>query len=62
MILLDGFQVAQDRNLTLKKEIDQLKVDGKRLPHLAIILIGENPASLSYVKGKGKACDLVGIK
>jgi methylenetetrahydrofolate dehydrogenase (NADP+)/methenyltetrahydrofolate cyclohydrolase len=62
LILLDGFQVAQDRNLTLKKEIDQLKVDGKRLPHLAIILIGENPASLSYVKGKGKACDLVGIK
>lgn len=62
MILLDGFQVAQDRNLKLKQEIDVLIAEGKRLPHLAIILIGENPASMSYVKGKGKACDLVGIK
>src|SRR5690606_15720872 len=34
---------------------------GYRRPHLSIILIGENPASLSYVKGKGKACGVAGI-
>ena len=33
-----------------------------RVPHLAVILVGEDPASQSYVKGKAKACEQVGIK
>lgn len=33
-----------------------------RVPHLVVILVGEDPASQSYVKGKGKACEVVGIK
>lgn len=61
MILLDGFRVANERNLALKVKIDELVKQGKRKPSLSIILIGNNPASLSYVKGKGKACELVGI-
>lgn len=61
MILLDGKNVAKERNLALKEKI-QLMIGSYREPHLAIILIGQNPASLSYVTGKGKACKLVGIK
>ncbi|TNF08992.1 MAG: bifunctional 5,10-methylenetetrahydrofolate dehydrogenase/5,10-methenyltetrahydrofolate cyclohydrolase [Bacillota bacterium] len=62
MILLDGYKVANERNLELKKKIDEHKKIGDRIPELAIILIGNNPASISYVTGKGKACELVGIK
>ncbi|MCR3906095.1 MAG: bifunctional 5,10-methylenetetrahydrofolate dehydrogenase/5,10-methenyltetrahydrofolate cyclohydrolase [Tenericutes bacterium] len=62
MILLDGAEVANQRNLELKKKIIQSVEKYKRAPSLSIILVGQNPASLSYVKGKGKACKLVGIK
>lgn len=62
MILLDGFKVASERNLALRSIIDQQVIIHGRAPHLAIILVGENPASMSYVKGKGKACEVAGIK
>ena len=62
MILLDGFKVASERNLALRTAIDQQIALYGRAPHLSIILVGENPASMSYVKGKGKACEVAGIK
>jgi methylenetetrahydrofolate dehydrogenase (NADP+)/methenyltetrahydrofolate cyclohydrolase len=61
MILLDGYQVAKMRNLKLKEKIKESSQIKGRNPHLAVILIGDNPASFSYVTGKGKACKLVGI-
>ena len=61
MILLDGKKVANDRNLMLKELIEKDILIYHRPPSLSIILVGENPASQSYVKGKGKACKLVGI-
>lgn len=61
MILLDGYNVAKKRNLTLKENIEKTTQRYKRSPQLSVILIGDNPASFSYVTGKGKACKLVGI-
>lgn len=61
MILLDGKKVAEERNLLLKSKIETHTIT-HRAPALAIILIGDNPASISYVTGKAKACELVGIK
>jgi len=61
MIILDGFGVANERNKQLNQHILEHVQKGYRRPHLSIILIGENPASLSYVKGKGKACEVAGI-
>src|SRR5690554_4483742 len=61
MILLDGKSVSRKRNLELKAKIEKAITTYKRAPKLAIILVGDNPASLSYVKGKKKACELVGI-
>jgi methylenetetrahydrofolate dehydrogenase (NADP+) / methenyltetrahydrofolate cyclohydrolase len=61
MILLDGYNVAKQRNLELKKQIDKAHQTYKRFPKLDVILVGNNPASFSYVTGKGKACKLVGI-
>jgi methylenetetrahydrofolate dehydrogenase (NADP+) / methenyltetrahydrofolate cyclohydrolase len=62
MILLDGFKVATERNLELKKKTEQDTALYHRPPHLAIILIGNNAGSESYVKGKAKACEVAGIK
>jgi methylenetetrahydrofolate dehydrogenase (NADP+)/methenyltetrahydrofolate cyclohydrolase len=62
MILLDGKALSIKRNLELKEKIEEIVSNNHRSPKLAIILVGNNPASLSYVKGKKRACDLVGIK
>ncbi len=62
MILLDGKALSKERNLLLKQKIEASVSKHQRSPMLAIILVGDNPASLSYVKGKKRACDLVGIK
>jgi methylenetetrahydrofolate dehydrogenase (NADP+) / methenyltetrahydrofolate cyclohydrolase len=61
MILLDGKSISKKRNLILRETIDEAIKKYDRAPKLAIILVGDNPASLSYVKGKKKACELVGI-
>ena len=62
MILLDGKEVSEKRNLELKGKIDELIKKGARNPSLAILQVGDNPASNSYIKGKKKACELVGIQ
>jgi methylenetetrahydrofolate dehydrogenase (NADP+)/methenyltetrahydrofolate cyclohydrolase len=60
--ILSGKDVAQTYKERMKLEIEQLAEDGKRIPHLIVVLVGAHPASVSYVKGKGKACAEVGMK
>jgi methylenetetrahydrofolate dehydrogenase (NADP+)/methenyltetrahydrofolate cyclohydrolase len=62
MILLDGKKIAQDIRSELKVEIDKLKAQGKGVPGLAAILVGNNPASEIYVKSKTKDCNEIGMK
>lgn len=59
--LLDGKQIAQIVRKTIQEEVRQLKALGI-LPGLAVILVGEDPASVSYVTGKEKACSEMGIR
>lgn len=61
MILIDGKKVSSDIRLELKEEVDKLKVEGKSVPGLVTILVGENPASKSYVGSKAKACEEIGF-
>jgi len=61
MIIIDGKKIAQDIRNELKSDIDKLKVSGSEVPGLVAILVGDNPASESYVKGKAKACKEIGI-
>lgn len=56
-----GSTLAETLRGNLKERVDVLIKEGKRVPCLAVILVGNNPASLSYVKGKEKACASVGI-
>jgi methylenetetrahydrofolate dehydrogenase (NADP+)/methenyltetrahydrofolate cyclohydrolase len=58
--LISGKEVAQAKRDQMKHEAEELKTKGVT-PGLVVLLVGENPASLSYVKGKVKACEEVGI-
>lgn len=60
MELLDGRKVANDLLDTLKIEVESLQKQNIS-PKLVVILVGENPASLSYIKQKRKACEKTGI-
>ncbi|MCK5803380.1 MAG: bifunctional methylenetetrahydrofolate dehydrogenase/methenyltetrahydrofolate cyclohydrolase, partial [Lentisphaeria bacterium] len=55
--IIDGKQVAQDIRVELKNEIEQLKLDHGVVPGLAVILVGDDPASRSYVTAKERACE-----
>ena len=61
-MVIYGSEIAEKIKVDLKKEIDTLVADGKRTPKLSVVLVGDNPASLSYIKGKRKACEVVGIE
>jgi methylenetetrahydrofolate dehydrogenase (NADP+)/methenyltetrahydrofolate cyclohydrolase len=63
MIILDGKSLSTKIKNDIKLSIQQtFFADGKLPPKLAIVLVGESPASLVYIAGKLKACDFVGIK
>ena len=59
-IKIDGKEVAESVKKIVKKAVEELKLQGIN-PCLATVLVGENPASLTYVKNKHKACADVGI-
>ncbi|KTD82381.1 bifunctional methylenetetrahydrofolate dehydrogenase/methenyltetrahydrofolate cyclohydrolase FolD [Legionella waltersii] len=60
--LIDGKSVASLRRANLKKRLEQYTTEGNRAPGLAVILIGDDPASAIYVNNKRKACEEVGIR
>lgn len=62
MQILDGKIVSQSVKDQLKTKTDLLRSEGKRVPHLAAILIGNNGASETYVASKVKTCHEIGFK
>jgi methylenetetrahydrofolate dehydrogenase (NADP+) / methenyltetrahydrofolate cyclohydrolase len=62
MQILDGKIAAQAIRAELKIDVAQLAAEGKKIPHLAAVLVGNNGASETYVAAKVKACDEVGFK
>lgn len=61
MVLLDGKKTAADIKQEIATEVDAIKNEGKKVPHLAAIIVGEDGASLTYVNAKVKACKRVGF-
>lgn len=62
MQILDGRKAAQSIRDELKLEVAQLSAEGKKIPHLVAILVGNNGASETYVAAKVKACSEAGFK
>ena len=61
-MIIDGKKRAGEICAELRSEVERLKAEGKRVPRLAIIIVGHNPASETYVTNKLKACAEVGIE
>jgi methylenetetrahydrofolate dehydrogenase (NADP+)/methenyltetrahydrofolate cyclohydrolase len=62
MQILDGNLVSQATRDELKIKVAQLVTEGKKIPHLAAILVGNNGASETYVSSKVRTCEEIGFK
>ena len=62
MTILDGKQTGNDIKAELAARVDQLVKDGKRPPHLAAVLVGNDGASLTYVGSKVRSCERIGYE
>ncbi|WP_206198239.1 bifunctional methylenetetrahydrofolate dehydrogenase/methenyltetrahydrofolate cyclohydrolase FolD [Faecalicoccus pleomorphus] len=62
MEIIYGNELSQKIKEELKQEIEKLQKEGKQLPVLSVILVGDNPASQSYVKSKANACASIGME
>ncbi len=60
--LIDGRQVAADVQRELRARIENRVAAGRRRPGLAVVMVGEDPASAIYVRNKRRACDETGIR
>jgi len=61
MELLNGRQLAKEIKEELAEEVNHRKAAGHRAPHLAAVLVGEDPASEVYVRNKVRSCERVGF-
>ena len=60
-VIIDGKELAKKIRGQVAEEVQKLKDRGVN-PKLAVIMVGEDPASKVYVKNKSKACNEVGIE
>lgn len=60
-VVVDGMALANDLRSRMTQEVAQLTASGRRAPCLAVVLVGDNPASASYIKGKRRACARLGM-
>jgi len=59
--IIDGKKISQEIKDELKSKVETLKAEGKKVPCLAVIQVGNDPASTVYVGNKKKACEYIGI-
>ena len=62
MTIIDGNDLSQKIKSEIAIEVEKLKKEGRKTPHLAAVLVGENPASKVYVRNKVRSCEQVGFK
>ena len=62
MQLLDGKATAQQIRLELSEAVKNRKAEGKKIPHLAAILVGNDGGSVTYVNAKVRACEEIGFE
>ena len=62
MQIIDGKALAKTIKEELAAEVESLKANGGKIPHLAAVLVGDNPASQVYVRNKVRSCEKIGFK
>ena len=60
-VVVDGLALAQELREQMARDVAGLVAAGRRAPCLAVVLVGDDPASASYIKGKRRACERVGM-
>ncbi len=60
--IIDGKQIAADIREEVKVQVQKRKDQGKSVPGLATVMVGEDPASQVYVRSKHRACEAAGIR
>lgn len=61
-VIVSGKELASVKKKAMTLEVEKLQIKYGRAPHLVVVLVGEDPGSVSYVRGKEKACLEVGIQ
>jgi methylenetetrahydrofolate dehydrogenase (NADP+)/methenyltetrahydrofolate cyclohydrolase len=61
MVVLDGKETSAKIRQELALKVKELKAQGRKVPHLAAILVGEDGASRTYVNAKVRDCEEVGF-
>ncbi len=62
MELIDGKKLASEIREEIALEVNKMKEKGHKTPHLAAVLVGEDPASQTYVRNKVRSCEKVGFE
>ena len=62
MVVIDGKKISQDIQSEIALEVNRIVATGKKAPHLAAILVGNDGASETYVNAKVKACEKIGFQ
>jgi methylenetetrahydrofolate dehydrogenase (NADP+)/methenyltetrahydrofolate cyclohydrolase len=60
-VVVDGLALAEEIRKELAEAVGRHRAAGRRAPCLAVVLVGDDPASASYIKGKRRACERVGM-
>lgn len=62
MKLIDGKALAETIKSEIAEEVRQIKAQGGKIPHLAAVLVGDDPASAAYVRNKVRSCEQCGFQ
>ncbi len=62
MTIIDGKKLSDLLKTEIAAEVEKIKASGGKIPHLAAVLVGDDPASQVYVRNKVKSCEDVGFK
>lgn len=62
MVILDGKYTAEQIRSEVAQDVERLIAAGNRVPHLAVVIVGHDPASETYVANKMRACEQVGFR
>ena len=62
MTILDGKATSEKIKLEITEEVNKMKANNEKVPHLAAIIVGNDGASLTYVNSKVKSCERVGFE